>query len=136
MNDEKLHHGLMFLPFSCRNLCTHKYRKHPLGISTYHQKMNNFYNLMHSSLIMQYHTDTPYRQDPNLGEGKGGLLGPKKDKYEVCSLLDKAHPLIRHIPIFGSRQLKTANSARLLDIKTEVRAQCGTILIQTLCSYL
>ena len=28
---------------------------------------------------------------PNLGEGKGGLLGPKKDKYKVCSLLDKAH---------------------------------------------
>ena len=47
---------------------------------------------------------------------KGGLLGPKKDKYKVCSLLDKAPPN------FGSRQLKTANSARLLDIKTEVRA--------------
>ena len=35
---------------------------------------------------------TPYRQDPNLGEDKGGLLGPKKDKYKVCSLLDKANP--------------------------------------------
>ena len=34
---------------------------------------------------------TPYRQDPNLGEDKGGLLGPKKDKYKVCSLLAKAH---------------------------------------------
>ena len=22
----------------------------------------------------------------------GGLLGPKKDRYKVCSLLDKAHP--------------------------------------------
>ena len=31
---------------------------------------------------------TPYRQDPNLGEDKGGLLGPKKDN----TLLDKAHP--------------------------------------------
>ena len=38
------------------------------------------------------HSNTPYRQDPNLGEDKGGLLGPKKDKYKVCSLLDKAHP--------------------------------------------
>ena len=27
-------------------------------------------------------------QDPNLGEDKDGLLGPKKDKYKVCSLLD------------------------------------------------
>ena len=53
MNDEKLHHGLMFLPLSCRNLCTHMYRKHPLGFSTYHQKMNNFYNLMHSGLMLQ-----------------------------------------------------------------------------------
>ena len=61
---------------------------------------------------------TPYRQDPDLGEDKGGLLGPKKDNFKVCSLLDKA------TPIFGSRQLKTVNSARLLDIKTEVR--CGT----------
>ena len=93
MNDEKLHHGLMFLPFSCRNLCTHKYRKHPLGFSTYHQKMNNFYNLMHSGLIIQFHTDTPYRQDPNLGKDKGGLLGPKKDKYKVCSFLAKAHKI-------------------------------------------
>ena len=33
-------------------------------------------------------TDTPYRQ----GEDKGGLLVPKKDKYKLCSLLDKAHP--------------------------------------------
>ena len=54
---------------------------------------------------------TPYRQDPNLGEDKGGLLGPKKDKYKVCSLLNKAPPN------FGS---SAANSARLLDIKTEV----------------
>ena len=73
----------------------------------------------HSGLIIQCHTDTPYRQDPNLGEDKGGLLGPKKDKYKVCSLLDKLHS------DFGSRQLKTANSARLLDIKTEVSAWCG-----------
>ena len=29
---------------------------------------------------------------------------------------------IRHTPNFGSRQLKTANSARLLDIKMEVKA--------------
>ena len=56
--DEKLHHGLMFLPFSCRNLCTHKYRKHPLGISTYHQKMKFFLNLMHSGLIRGHSTTT------------------------------------------------------------------------------
>ena len=31
------------------------------------------------------------RQEPNLGEDKGGLLGPEKDKCKVCSLLDKAH---------------------------------------------
>ena len=30
--------------------------------------------------------------DPNLGEDKDGLLGPKKDKYKVCSLLHKAPP--------------------------------------------
>ena len=41
--------------------------------------------------IFAVHTDTPYRQDPNLGEDKGRLLGPKKDKYKVCSLLAKAH---------------------------------------------
>ena len=58
-------------------------------------------------------TDTPYRQDPNLGEDNGGLLGPKKDKYKVCSLLDKAQPN------FGS---SAANSAWLLDFKTEARA--------------
>ena len=45
-----------------------------------------------SQPIAWCHTDTPYRQDPNLGEDKGGLLGSKKDKYRVCSLLDKAHP--------------------------------------------
>ena len=37
-----------------------------------------------------FNSDTPYRQDPNLGEDKGGLLGPKKDKYKVYSLLNKA----------------------------------------------
>jgi hypothetical protein len=62
------------------------------------------------------HTDTPYRQEPNLGEDKGGLLGPKKDKYKVCSLLDNTHTN------FGSSAAWTANSAKLLDIKTEVRA--------------
>ena len=36
----------------------------------------------HSGLII-CHTDIPYRQDPNLGEDKDGLLGPKKDKYKV-----------------------------------------------------
>ena len=41
---------------------------------------------------MQCNTDTPYRQEPNLGEDKGGLLGSQKDKYKVCSFLDKAHP--------------------------------------------
>ena len=46
----------------------------------------------HSGLIIQCHTDTPYRQDPNLGEDKGGLLGSKKDKYKVSSLLNKAQP--------------------------------------------
>ena len=61
-------------------------------------------------------TDTPYRQDPNLGEDNGRLLGPKKDKYKVCSLLDKAHTN------FGSPAAWTANYAMLLDFKTEVRA--------------
>ena len=42
--------------------------------------------------INRIHTETPYRQDPNLGEDKGGLLGSQKDKYKVCSFLDKAHP--------------------------------------------
>ena len=46
------------------------------------------YNMINS----QCHTDTPYRQDPNLGEDKGGQLGPKKDKYKICSLLNKAQP--------------------------------------------
>ena len=27
-----------------------------------------------------------------VGEDKGGLLGPQKDKYKVCLLLDKANP--------------------------------------------
>ena len=75
----------------------------------------------HSGLIIQCHTGTPYKQDPNLGEDKGGLLGPKKYKYKVCSLLNKAPP-----------NSSAANSSKLLDIKTEVRAQCATILIQTL----
>ena len=60
-----------------------------------------------------FHTDTPYRQDPNLGEDKDGLLGPKKDKYKVCSLLNKAPTN------FGS---SAAKSARISEIKTEVRA--------------
>ena len=55
-------------------------------------KNNKTLALTHSGLIIQCHTDTPYRQDPNLGEDKGGLLGPKKDKYKVCSLLNKAPP--------------------------------------------
>ena len=46
---------------------------------------------IHSGLIIWCHTDTPYRQDQNLGEDKGGLLGPKKGKYKVCSLLANAH---------------------------------------------
>ena len=46
----------------------------------------------HSGLMIQCQTDTPYRQDPNLGEDKGGLLAPKKDKNKVCSLLNKAQP--------------------------------------------
>ena len=62
------------------------------------------------------HTDTPYRQDPNLGEDKGGLLVPKKDKYEVYVLYLLTHK------IFGSSVGWTANSTRLLDIKTEVGA--------------
>ena len=56
------------------------------------------------------------RQDPTLGEDKGGLLGPKKDKYKICSLLDKTHPK------FWIQAAEGANSARLLDIKMEVRA--------------
>ena len=68
---------------------------------------------IHSGLIIWCHTDTPYRQDPNSGEDKGGLLGPKMGKYKICSLLNKAQPT------FWS---SAANSARLLDIKTEVRA--------------
>ena len=42
--------------------------------------------------LLLTNTDTPYRQDPNLGGDKGGLLGSKKDKYKVCSLLNKAQP--------------------------------------------
>ena len=43
--------------------------------------------------MVQWYSDTlTYRQDPNLGEDKDGLLGPKKDKYKVCSLLNKAPP--------------------------------------------
>ena len=34
--------------------------------------------------------ETDVRQDPNLGEDKGELLAPKKDKNKVCSLLNKA----------------------------------------------
>ena len=37
-------------------------------------------------------TVNPYRQDPNLGEDKAAFLGPKKDKYKVCSFLNKAPP--------------------------------------------
>ena len=50
-----------------------------------------------------------------LCEDKGGLLGPKKDKYKVFYL-------IRHHPILGLQLPSVANSAKLLDIKTEVRA--------------
>ena len=70
-----------------------------IGIST------NRYFCINTTIC---HTDTPYRQDPHLGEDKGGLSGPKKDRYKVCSLLDKAHTN------FWSRQLKTANDTRLL----------------------
>ena len=69
---------------------------------------------IHSGLIIWCHTDTPYRQDPNSGEDKGGLLGPKTDKYNVCYLLARTHKT------FESSAGWTANSARLLDIKTEV----------------
>ena len=44
-----------------------------------------FFNLLLSDITIGCHTDTPYRQDSNLGEDKAGLLGPKKDKYKVCS---------------------------------------------------
>ena len=53
-----------------------------IGIST------NRYFCINTTIC---HTDTPYRQDPHLGEDKGGLSGPKKDRYKVWSLLDKAH---------------------------------------------
>ena len=43
---------------------------------------------------MQCNTDTPYRQDPNLGEDKGGLLGSQKDKYKVQSLLDNTPQIL------------------------------------------
>ena len=46
----------------------------------------------HGGLIIKCQTDTPYSQEPNLGEDNDGLLGPKKDKYKVCSLLNKAPP--------------------------------------------
>ena len=49
---------------------------------------NNFTKILKVASTV---SDTPYRQDPNLGEDKDGLLGPEKDKYKVCSLLDKAH---------------------------------------------
>ena len=51
----------------------------------------NNIGLEHGGLMIQCHTDTPYRQDPNLGEDKGGLLGPKQDKYKVGSLLENTH---------------------------------------------
>ena len=41
-----------------------------IGIST------NRYFCINTTIC---HTDTPYRQDPHLGEDKGGLSGPKKD---------------------------------------------------------
>ena len=47
--------------------------------------------MMKSSRFNNTYSDTPYMQDPNLGEDKGGLLEPKKDKYKVCSLLAKVH---------------------------------------------
>ena len=53
-----------------------------------------------------------HMEDPNLGEDKDGLLGPKKDWYKVCSLLNKAPPNF----------VSAANSSKFLDIKTEVRA--------------
>ena len=52
-----------------------------------------------------------------MGEDKGGLVGAKKDKYKVCSLLDKAHP-----KFWVQAAEDNSYSARLLDIKTEVRA--------------
>ena len=71
---------------------TSKKRPHQSRIHTIyfcHLRLAKSY--MHSGLTIQCHTDIPYRQDPNLGEDKGGLLGPKKDKYKLCSLLAKAH---------------------------------------------
>ena len=65
-------------------------------------------SLPHSGLIIQCHTDTPYRQDPNLGEDKGGLLGPKNDKYKVCSLLDKA------LQIFGPQAAEDSQFCQAL----------------------
>ena len=62
------------------------------------------------------HTNTPYRQDPNLGEDKDGLLGPKRINIKYVLYL------IRHHPILGLQLPSAANSAKLLDIKTEVRA--------------
>ena len=50
----------------------------------------------------------------NLGEGKVGLLGPKKDKYKVCSLIDEAHTN------FWVQAAEDSQSCQaLLDIKTE-----------------
>ena len=62
----------------------------------------------HSGLIIQCHTDTPYRQDPNLGEDKSGLLGPKKDKYKVCSSLDKTHTHIFCLQLPGHPTLPSS----------------------------
>ena len=38
-------------------------------------------------LLNQNVLETQAGREPNLGEDKGGLLGPKMDKYKECSLL-------------------------------------------------
>ena len=54
---------------------------------------------IHSGLIIWCHTDTPYRQDPNSGEDKGGLLGPKKDP------IGRLNPKYRYKKNFNNEKL-------------------------------
>ena len=66
------------------------------------------------------------RQEPNLGEDKGGLLGPEKDKCKVCSLLDKAHK-------FWVRAAEDSQFCQAIryQIKMEVRAYRHDAIIQS-----
>ena len=102
-----------------------KNNQSPRMIKNHHEEVyyHKPHTLVHSGLIIQCYTDTPYRQNPNLGEDKdAGCQDPKRINIKYVLYL------IRHHPILGLQLPSAANSARILDIKTDVRAQCGTIL--------